>query len=427
MATAADTLSAGAFGDAKPRSGPDRKLLLPLVNAGLRQSWRTGLAQRPELSAEAITADAVRRTGIDSFGPDVRWRPALDLLLHSLEQDAALSPLGRTIAYGQLVGVMMQRARAYALWARHPEILERHVAAPVIVLGHMRSGSTRVQRLLACDERLAHTRFFESWRPLPHRAPGLVDGRKLRAAAALHVAQLLNPRFTAIHPTSVGAPDEEIGFHAFALCGGPFEAQWRVPAFARHWERTDRHAVYREFRALVQTIGWLRGEPEDRPWILKVPQFMQDLPALLAAFPDARLLCLKRDPAEIVASSASLALNQMQIQSDRVDRDWIGREWLHKVALRERVAQVTLARSDAPRLDIDFAAMNANWRGEMARIWRFLGLAPCPAATARMAAYIAAAHGHDRRRPRYSLADFGLTRGDVRAALAPQPELLAAE
>jgi hypothetical protein len=425
MATVAIPVPARDADPAEPR--PDRHSLLKLLNRGLQQSWRMGVATKPRLTAAAMIAEAVRRTGLSDFGPEANWRPALELLAHSLVRDARLNALGRTIAYGQIVGILMQRLRAHALWAEHPEILARPLAPPIIVLGHMRSGSTRLQRLLACDTRFAHTRFFESWRPVPHRRGGALDDRKWRAGAALHVARMLNPRFTAIHPTTLSAPDEEIGFHAFSLCGAPFEAQWRIPAFARHWESADLDPVYAEFRALLQTVGWLRGEPVERPWILKVPQFMQDLPALLRAFPDARLLCLERDPAEVIGSSASLALNQMQIQSDHVDPHWLGREWLHKVALRERIARETRASTTVAQLDISYAAMNADWAGQITRVYAFLGL-DLPADTkARMAAYVARAHGHARGRPRYSLADFGLTRRDVAAALAAQPEVLAAE
>lgn len=427
MATAAPDVPTPVVAPAPAENGPDRQPLLRLLNLGLQHSWRIGVASKPRLTATAMIAEAKRRTGLSDFGPDAQWRPTLDLLARSLARDARLNALGRTIAYGQIVGIMMQRLRAHALWAEHPEILDRPVAPPIIVLGHMRSGSTRLQRLLACDRRFAHTRFFESWRPVPHRRGAALDDRKWRAGAALHVARMLNPRFTAIHPTALSAPDEEIGFHAFSLCGAPFEAQWRIPAFAEHWESADLDPVYREFKALLQTIGWLRGEPPERPWILKVPQFMQDLPALLRAFPDARLLCLTRDPAEVIGSSASLALNQMQIQSDHVDPHWLGREWLRKVALRERIARTTRAAATVPQLDIAFGDMNADWLGEVRRVYDFLGLDLPADVEARMRAYVAGAHGHAHKRPSYSLADFGLTRRDVAAALAPQADVLAAE
>lgn len=209
---------------------------------------------------------------------------------------------------------------------------------------------------------------------MPRGAPGgAIDDRRLRGAATLAFTRALNPDFRAIHPTSVAAPDEEIGLHSFSLFGSAFEAQWRVPASARHCEEMDTAPVYAEFARLLRTIAWLRGEGGYRPWILKVPQLTQDLAAVLAIFPDARLICLDRDPDDLVASSASLVRNQMTLQSDAVDPRWIGAEWLRKIALR-RPRTHDARRHAAAHLDLTFDAMNRDWLGQMRRVYELLGL-----------------------------------------------------
>ncbi|HEY0324426.1 MAG TPA: sulfotransferase, partial [Allosphingosinicella sp.] len=309
----------------------------------LGDAWRRKWLPRPVLESEALIAAARSRTGLQVPGEERGWRDRLDILTRDLHGEAELTPLGMVIAYGQLVAALANRARMHALWQRHPQILDLPIRAPVIVLGQMRSGSTRMQRLLACDPRLAHTRFFESWNPVPAgtRLPRL-DDRRLRGWIALRAARWLNPRFDAIHPTGTAEPDEEIGFHNIAIFGSAYEAQWRVPSFAAACEAMDTRPVYAEFRRLLQTVAWLRGDPGGRPWILKLPQMTQDLASVLATFPDARLVCLDRPAPALVASSASLVLNQMQVQSNALDPHWIGREWLRKVALRRR-------RTDAAR------------------------------------------------------------------------------
>lgn len=381
----------------------------------LDRSWSRGLLPMPGLEADAL----IEAAGGDDCGPGDHWREALDVLSDSLVTEAGLNPLGRTIAHGQLVAVLRSRRRAQALWRAHPEILEIPVTAPIVVLGQMRSGTTRLQRLLACDPRLDYTRFHESCHPIPPaaRRPWL-DTRRPRAAAALAGMALLNPGFDAIHPTSASSPDEEAGLLGFSLFGAQYEVQWRIPGFARWCENADRAPVYAEFKMLLQTLRWLRGDGTDRPWVLKVPQFTQDLDALLDVFPDARLLCLARDPGTVVASAASLVHNQMQLQSDHVDRRWIGQEWLRKVALREAaVARVLAARPEVERHRVDFAAMDADWRREIGRVYRFIRLRLTPAVEARMAAFTA----RSARRPaghRYGLADFGLSAETVARALA---------
>lgn len=389
------------------------------ANAALDRAWSRGWLERPPLEPDALLARARAKTGLSDAGADTGWRRRLDLLVAELHEEASLTPLGRTIAHGQLVAALSNRMRLHALWRRNPDILEVPLPAPVIVLGQMRSGTTRMQRLLACDPRLAHTRFFESWNPVPKRAGGF-DDRYLRGWLALRASRFLCPEFEAIHPVAAGQAEEEIGFHNVSIFGSAFEAQWRMPGFAAHTEAEDTRPVYREFRRLLQTVAWQRRDRAPRPWVLKLPQMTQDLPAVLSAFPDARLVVLDRDPAALVASAASLVHSQMRLQSDAVDPHWIGREWLRKVALRRRRTAEALADTDASRVEVSYNAIGADWRGEMRRVYALLGLPWVPGVEARMARYIA------RRTPgthHYDLADFGLKAADVDRALAPAPVL----
>ena len=382
----------------------------------MRALWRSGLAPRPRLDAGALEAAALRSAPRSTLGPDDEWRAPFELLLRSLREEADLNPLGLTMAHGQIVMMLRARMRGAALWQAHPEIVERPIRAPIGILGQMRSGTTRLQRLLASDDRFAHTRLHESLIPAPlGRAPGRRDGRRWRARAGLALLRRLNPEIGRIHPTAPSAAEEEFGLYSFAFGSAQYEAQWRVPAFSRWWEDADPRPLYREFRALLQTNGWFRGEPVERPLILKAPQFLQDLPALLDAFPDARLLVLERDLDAVIASSASLVWNQMRVQSDRAEKAWIGREWLRKTMLRRDRARAALdSRPDLPRLHVPFEAMNRDWRQEIGRIYGFLGLDLPAEAERRMAAYVAGATAHVGHR--YDLAQFGLSSLEVERA-----------
>jgi hypothetical protein len=375
---------------------------LRLANRALRGLWRVGLADEPSLAPGDLIAAARVRTGLDDFGTGEHWRDGLERLARALATEAQLSPLGRTIAHGQMVGHLAARLRAVRLWRKHPEIAAIPVIAPIVVLGQMRSGTTRVQRLLACDPAFAHTRFYESWNPVPSTR---FDDRRLRGMLGLTMAHLINPGFKAIHPTSTTAPDEEIGLQSLSFFGSAFEAQWRVPSYVAWVEGVDARPFYAEFRLLLQTLTFLRGEDGSKPMVLKVPQFTQDLPALLGAFPDARLLRLTRDPNPLVASSASLVRNQMAVQSDAVDPRWIGREWRRKIALRE--ARMT-AGLTVPHHEVAFAAMNRDAMGEMQKVYGFLGERLTPDAEQRMRTYLDRSRRQKLDRHRYDPAEFGL-------------------
>ena len=104
--------------------------LIRLLSAGLKASWDARILSRPTLEPMAL----LEKAGTDSAGvlEGGDWREAFALLTDDLIRNAQLNPVGRTIAHGQLVGILRQRALAASLWQRHPEILEEPVAAPVI-------------------------------------------------------------------------------------------------------------------------------------------------------------------------------------------------------------------------------------------------------------------------------------------------------
>jgi hypothetical protein len=379
----------------------------------LESAWARGWLPRPSL-AEVGQRSAALAAG-HAGPPD--WQQALVRLIDSLEHEARLNAIGLTFASVQLTGLLRQRERAQALWRAHPEIAGIELPRPVIVLGHMRSGTTRLQRLLGCDPRFNQTRFFEVMEPLAPRMAGRIDWRVARSWAQLKALDWLNPELQAIHPTSARAVEEVFGLLSLSFYGAQLEAQWHVPAFARWWEGQDRTWVYREFRQWLQTLAWQRRDPA-RPFVLKAPQFMEDLGPLLAVFPDARLVCLERDPLQVVGSSASLVWNQMKLQTDALDPHWVGAEWLRKTVRRERIAhEVRAAHPGVPAIAIDFPAMNHDWRGEMRRLYPFLGLELSAPVERAMAAYLQRAERSGFRGHRYRLEDFGLTAGQVRAAL----------
>lgn len=404
-------LNASSTSALPPESVSDgrRSRRLRALDAALTGAWQRGWANRPSLDPDELIRKATQKTGLSMERDEHGWRDRLGLLCADLEDVADLTPLGRTIAHGQLVAALCNRLRFQTLWRQHPEIAHRPITSPIIIVGQMRSGTTRMQRLLACDPRLAFTRFYESWNPLPQNvARRWMDDRKLRGRLALLGVRLLNPAFGTIHPTGWDAADEEIGLQSVSIFGSAFEAQWRVPTYTAAVEADDGIAAYDEFHRLLKTVAWLRRDGDARPWILKVPQFSQDLAAVLHTFPDARLIFLARDPQQVIASSASLVRNQMALQSASVDPEWIGREWTRKVTLRHRRTTLARAQSDAAQVDVAYDDVEQDWESETTRVYRMLGMTLPPAVLARMREYAAKSRSGRHARHRYCAADFGL-------------------
>ena len=363
-----------------------RANLVERLNGWLESAWRAGLCSRPSLEPEALWAKARRSApaageqGRRSAEDVADFRQRLEHLCAALEAEAALNPLGRTIAHGQLVRVLRQRLRLGALWERRPELLATRLAPPILVVGQMRGGTTRVHRLLAADPAHAATRFCDSWHPLPR---GFPDPRPAYAAATLAFVRRLDPWLDTIHPFGTTRSDEELGWLAAALSPCAYEVQWRMPFFSRWSEARDSAPVYREFARILATDAAHRGNAE-RPRVMKVPQFAEDLPALLAQFADARVVVAHRDREAVVRSATSLVANQMAIQSDAADLAWIEAECRRKLALRETRMEEALGRFDPLLARVGFAELDHDWEGAIARIYGELGLTLSPAALATM-------------------------------------------
>jgi hypothetical protein len=397
-----------------------RPMLVRHANRVLPAVWDRGWLPPPDLSEATLDRQAIAATGLDDFG-DGWFREPLRVLLPALQAEARLNPIGRMIAHGSLLKTLKERLWAQDLFARHPEIRARPLAAPIVIVGPMRSGTTRLHRLLAADGRFAFLRLYEALCPVPWPS-SFGRGRDPRIASTARgwkALNWINPANAAVHPTGPLEPDEELGLLENSLWGAQIEAQRRVPSYARWCEAQDATPAYRQMADLLRLTGWFRGEDPAKPWVLKTPQHMQDLAALLRVFPDARLIFTHRDPVNVVGSACSLAWHQMVVQSDTADARWIGGEWLHKTAHRIDISLAVRARLPAAQqFDVSFQEMNGDWLAVMRRIYDFLGVDVAPA-IAPMSAYVdRAAREHRYATHRYELADFGLDPDAVRARFA---------
>ena len=388
------------------------------MDFGIRAGRRLGAVPPARLEKAHLLEQAAEATGLDDFGD--RWfeRP-MDVLLDAVAGEARLNAAGDFSAMQQFHHVLRDRLLAQMWFRRHPEILSRPMPRPVVIVGPMRSGTTRMHRLLASDRRFTHMRSFETISPVPR--PGfeeVMEGRRedfrpVLARRIMKVARLANPRTLSIHPTGPYEPEEELGLLVASMWGMKHEAQWHVPSYGRWCEGESAVPAYRHMADLLRLVGWSQQASSLRPWILKTPQHMLDLPALLEVFPDARLIFTHRDPLKVVGSAASLAWNQTIIYSDHADPARMGREWLHKTALQ--VERMRAARETIPQermIDVQYEDMESDWRGTMERVYRFLGLDMAPALPG-MEDYMRRASALKRRPHAYSLDEFGLTSGDV--------------
>lgn len=354
------------------------------TSRAIELSWR-GPNKRPPLEPAFLWARGARGfTEADELAgrsaeDAIDFRTRLAALCEALNAEAQLTPLGHAMAYGQIKPAIRTRHRLGHLWRQRPELLETPLAPPIIVVGQMRSGTTRMHRLLAADPAHSFTRLCNSIEPVPRRP----DIRPLRCAAGLALARRINPWVDTLHPFGVTRPDEELGWLSAALSPCIHEAQWRVPSFVAFSEARDQMPVYREMARILRTDAAIMGNAA-RPRVLKCPQYAEDLPALLTQFPDARVVATRRDREQVLASTVSVVASQMACQSDHASLDWIEGEWRRKLALREERMEQALADFKGPLAVADYADLDADWEGAIEGVYAALGLPLTDAARSAM-------------------------------------------
>lgn len=375
---------------AKPiRSHPlARSRLAERANQWLILAWEKGWLSVPPLDPEALWREAARPLGETAQQAEhggrsdedvLDFRERLVRLADALSGEARLNALGRAMAHGQLVRVIRNRLRFGQLWSERPDLISTPIAPPIVVVGHMRSGTTRIHKLLAADPAHSHTRYCDAYHPLP----GKIGVKRLTSSVELGVLGAVNPWLQTIHPMKAGEVEEELGWIAAALHHSIYESQWHIPSYTSWGEARDPGSVYREFDRILRTDAAARGL-EDRPRVLKVPAFTEDLETLTAQFPDARLVVAERDIDAVHRSAVSLVANQMAIQSDACDLAGIEAEWRRKLALREARVEQALSGWDGPLSRLRFAALNSDWEREIRRAYRELGLSLSARALERM-------------------------------------------
>jgi len=312
------------FLDAGIRS-PALRALNVTGAAASRMGWT-----RPKLEAESLLAAARRETGLEDFG-DERFRAGLVALLESLEADAALTTFGRLVLKKMLTRFLAVRLSVISWSLDHEDASRETIAAPWIIAGLPRTGTTLLSHLLALDPRNRSLLGWEALDPVPPGEPSRPEIQARIAQAEKDDTQLnkLIPPLRAMHPMEPTLPTECVTLFACDFRSMLFSTQSPVPGYARWLRDAEMDSAYAFHRTTLQL---LQHDREARRWSLKTPQHLWSFPALFRTYPDARVIWTHRDPRKVIPSVASLNMAFYRTFSARPDPAAVGREWNQELA-----------------------------------------------------------------------------------------------
>lgn len=309
-----------------------------------------------------------------------------------------------------------------------PSLRRIEVRAPTFSVGHARSGTTYLHRLMAADPQFSYALMYELF------FPSLLQKRLLRLILRIdaRVGRPLRRRLDAIeeqmfaetddmHKTGFFVPEEDDFFLTWSLSSGfwivmfPYMGELDFYHVDR-WPARKRRRLMAFYRECVRRQLALNGAATH---LSKNPTFCGRVEALIEAFPDARFIVPMRNPYETIPSLLKMMQTEWRLrgrderlidQSLRVLADQSIHSYTHPLAV---LAEHPEVRSSV----VDYRELVAAPTATMRRIYDELGLHLGPEAAAEFEA-AGRRHGHETAH-RYSLGEFGLDPAGIKTRLAP--------
>jgi len=361
----------------------------------------------------ALKKLAQRRAGLQDFGGDA-FEEGLSVLCESAEREANLNLFGRSMLRLQVVSALVHRLRRVELHRTRPEIFERPLNRPVIVVGLPRSGTTHLHRLLALSPEARALRTWEVRQPLRGKGPEL---RRLRTRVLGRYIRHAAPTLDAKHRIDADAPEECVSLmedSMLSMSYWVFSPVFGYVDWLLDQDTSPAYEVYREYLQIFQ------AQTPDKRLVLKAPAHLGNLAELLVAVPEATIVQTHRDPVPVIGSVNSLFHTIHGLMSRGVDHERRSRMNFEFFARDMERAMAARGRAEPGRiLDSRYDDLHTDPMGTVARVCEQTGITFNEASTRTR---IRSRTQHRFGRHEYSLEEGGLSVREVRERFADYRE-----
>ena len=347
----------------------------------------------------------------------------LEAIVASMNEDAALTPLGVESALGMLTLALRNRMEVDRCVGDEPGIDEATLESPIFLTGLPRSGTTYFQYLFDQDPMLRMLRTWEGERPVPPPATDAESVRRRREASAEKARltrEATGGKIDAFHLTDVDGPQECLAILDQTFVNPGLLWTMSVGGYLDYLLHTaDLQEAYEYHARVLKLLQW--GSPARR-WVLKWPCHLLALDAIADVYPDAMFVVTHRDPVQALASNCSLTHMLRVGTSPNADPRQIGRDMLELV--RQHVDRLVAfdieqeAVGSSRLVHVDYYGLVDAPEAVMPDVFEAIDLDWTPEVDERIRAWRAENPKGRRGTHEYRLDDYGLDRATVAEAFA---------
>jgi len=248
--------------------------------------------------------------------------------LTSINEEAQLHPIGQFITRQRLINLLSVRLRAEHYFKKYPDILVQDLYPVMLVIGLQRTGTTKLQRLLASDPDNRAVLSWEALNPAPIKGDDISGKERIKSAkTSVKALKYMSPGFFAIHPIEYDAPEEDVLLLDVSFLSQTAEATMHVPSYASWLEETDQSVAYEYMAKLLKLLQWQR--PAKR-WVLKTPHHLEFLDLVNKHFGEVQYTWTHRNVYECVPSFLSMVSYSRRLFSNAVDPQQVAKHWVRK-------------------------------------------------------------------------------------------------
>lgn len=370
------------------------------------------------IEAGTLIAAAKQATGLENFGVD-GWQEGLERLVDAANREARLSDMGVASFSGQAIMLLMRRLEIEDWYARHPEIDEQEIVAPLMILGLPRTGSTALHCLLGEDPAVRTMRNWEAMFPCPppEAASYETDPRIALMDEQMARREALTPRMKQMLPSTSTSPTEDQLTMGYDFKSQIFQSSFRIPSYSAWFEEeADLVPTFEYVKRVLKLLQW---KCPPKRWRLKNPTYSLFIAALDRVFPDARYVMTHRDVANVIPSVADLYFELSRNNTDQPDKPWMGE--INRLGCEKGMRRMIAFRDAGNEhrfFDVPFAPFQKDPFPYVERLYAFLGEELTDEAVARMRAWRESTPRDKHGLHEYDPAEYGLSKEGLRAQYA---------